>query len=160
MTIEQPGLCPSPIKESKLIKVYFGDFGTGRLQRLPFLGYAALVAAVWFAFVFATVFAIVGAEYALGGNLLEAQRLISKTMGIPYLIIISIVIAALLVGSMNIAAKRARDIGLPGWTSIAVLILLSALLLRFVSVEASHGLNTLAGIGLLLVPGGTIKGKL
>jgi len=143
-----------------MFKTYFGEFKSGRLQRLPFLGYAFLIIAVQFAFVFATVLAIGGAEMAIGGDLATAQEAILKSLAIPYLIIFAIFMAALLIAGMNITAKRARDIGLPGWLFVAGLIFISVLISNFIFPNLSQAISTVAGLGLLFSPSGMLKGKL
>jgi uncharacterized membrane protein YhaH (DUF805 family) len=63
----------------------------------------------------------------------------------------------LLFMSANIMAKRVRDIGLPGWWTVAALIVLSAMVTYWISDEAGNGLHTIVWIALLLVPGSAVS---
>ena len=54
-------------------------------------------------------------------------------------------------GGMNIMAKRIRDIGLPGWWMVLVIIVLEDIISFIVSGQVSSSLHTLIGIALLLL---------
>jgi len=140
-----------------MLQTYFGGFKAGRLQRLPFLGYSVFLGALFFAFTFATVAAIAGAEHAIGGNLAEAQDQIRNALAIPYIIIFAIVIIMLFIASINIIAKRARDMGLSGWFFVAGFATISLLISWLFSQNASQSISVIVCISLLFVPGNTFK---
>ncbi len=140
-----------------MLQVYFGNFADGRLKRLPFVGYILVLGLLLFTFVFGTVALIAGAEYAIGGNLADAQDLIRKSLGIPFLIIFAVFMILLLVAGLNITAKRARDCGLPGWLFVAVLVAVSMIASWLISQNASQAISTLVFAGLALIPSDTFQ---
>ncbi len=54
-------------------------------------------------------------------------------------------------------AKRVRDIGLPGWSMVAAVVVLTAMVTYWVSDDAGNGLHTIVWIVLLLVPGNAVS---
>ena len=142
-----------------MFKFYFGDFSNGRLLRLPYLGYIVLLIILWIGFIFATVAAIGAAEHILGGDLAEAQAVLTKSLGIPYMIILGLVLLALFVASFNMMAKRARDMGLPGWMFVIGFLIVIWLVSFYVSDNAGSGLSSIVGLALLLLPSNTFGGN-
>lgn len=142
-----------------MLNIFFGDFSTGRLLRLPYLGYITLLIVLWIGFIFATVLAIGAAEHLMGGDLAEAQATIMSSLGIPYMIILGLVLLALFVASFNMMAKRARDIGLPGWTCVVGIMIVIWLVSFLVSDEAGSGISAIVSFALLLVPSNTFGGN-
>ena len=142
-----------------MFKIYFGEFANGRLLRLPYLGYSILIIILWIGFVIATIVAIGAAEHLMGGNLAEAQAMLTKSLGIPYMIILGLVFIAMLVASLNMMAKRARDMGLPGWIFVIVVFIASGLLSYYASDKAGSGLSSIVGFALLLIPSNTFFRK-
>lgn len=138
-----------------MFKIYFGEFSDGRLLRLPYLGYIILLIVLWIGFIIATVVAIGAAEHLMSGNLAEAQAVIMNSLGIPYLIILGLVLLALFVASFNMMAKRARDTGLPGWVFVVGVMIVIWLVSFFVSDKAGSGLSSIVGLALLLIPSNT-----
>lgn len=156
--------CPSTVETSRrkprnkrVLKTYYQDFTNGRLGRLPWLGHSLLLAALILAFILSIGFAIGGAEKLIGGDLAAAQELIRQTLAFPFLIIFAVFILVIVIAGLNIAAKRARDIGLPGWIFVAGLLIITGLLSQFVSPQASQAVSTIATIGLLFTPGNMFK---
>jgi len=141
----------------KMIKTYFREFTSGRLQRLPFLGYGLLLSVLFFAFMFSSIAMIAGIEHAMGGNFLAAQENIRRTLTLPYLIILAVFMAVLMVAGLNLMAKRARDTGLPGWVFVVVLLVVTALVSWLISPRASQFISTIATLGLLFIPGDTFN---
>ena len=142
-----------------MLKIYFGEFSDGRLLRLPYLGYIILLIVLWFGFIVATVVAIGAAEHLMGGNLVEAQAIVMNSLGIPYLIVLGLVLLALFVASFNMMAKRARDMGLPGWVSVVGVMIVIWLVSFLVSDEAGSGVSTIVSFALLLIPSNTFGGN-
>ena len=142
-----------------MMNVYFGNFSNGRLLRLPYLGYSLLLMALLVAFIFGTILIMGAAENMMGGDLGNAQSVLMENLGIPYMIILGIVVISIIVASLNLMAKRVRDIGLPGWIVVLAFIVISALISRYVSNSASNGFSTLVGLALLFVPSDTLGGN-
>ncbi len=140
-----------------MLKLYFAGFKSECLHRLPYLGYGILLGVILLVFVFASVLAIVGVENAIGGDIAATQRLVAKYLGLPFVITLAILVLTLLVAGLNITAKRARDIGLPGWIFVAAGLIASLLIFRFISQEAAQVFSAIFLLGLLLAPGNTFK---
>ena len=135
-----------------MISTYFGDIRNGSLKRLPYLGYSLLLGVIVLAFVFAVVLAIGAGEHLLGGDLTKAQQTLRETLGIPFFIVFVLFLLVVFFASLNIAAKRARDIGLPGWLVVLGIVIVSLLLSTMVSNDASNGFSGLIFLALLLTP--------
>jgi uncharacterized membrane protein YhaH (DUF805 family) len=135
-----------------MLTTFFGDITNGRLQRLPFLGYLLLVILLFFGFVFAVIFAMGAGEKLIGGDLQQAQATLAQTLGIPFVIIFAVFMAVVLFVQANLMAKRIRDMGLPGWWVVLVLVIVSGVLGSMVSEQAGGGFHTLVYLILLLVP--------
>ena len=58
-----------------MLKTYFGEWGEGKLQRLPYLGYHILLMFLIIVIIFAGIFAVGAAENLMGGDLATAQKL-------------------------------------------------------------------------------------
>lgn len=134
-----------------MITAYFGDIRDGRLTRLQFLGYFALIAIIIFGFVIATVLAIGAGEHLIGGDLTAAQDTLRNTLGGPFIIVYAMFLIAIVFMLMNITAKRARDIGLPGWLVVLALVVISFLLSSLISDDASNVFSGLVLLALLLI---------
>jgi uncharacterized membrane protein YhaH (DUF805 family) len=96
-----------------MLKTYFGEWGTGKLQRLPYFGYHILLIVLIMAIIFATIFAVGAAENFMGGNLAETQKMLMDKFGFVAIAGIMFLIFAAMLGQVNILAKRIRDMGLP-----------------------------------------------
>jgi len=142
-----------------MLKIYFGEFSDGRLLRLPYLGYTLLMVAVFIGFVFGTIILMGAAETMMGGDLAGAQQTLMTALGIPYMTILGVIVLGVLVGSLNVMAKRVRDIGLPGWMFVLGFMIVSFLVSGFISESASNGLSTIVGFGLLFIPSNTFGGN-
>ena len=107
-----------------MLKTYFGEWGTGKLQRLPYLGYHILLMVIIFAIIFGSIFAVGTTENFLGGNLADTQTMLMDKFGVLAIIgIVSLMFIAML-GQVNILGKRIRDMGLPVlWTILGIIVL-------------------------------------
>ena len=140
-----------------MIKTLFGDLASGRLRRSPFLGYHALLWLISLLFVLGVVAVIAGAEALIGGDLQEAQALLTERFGGFAAAVVTPVGLVLLFVGANVTAKRARDIGLPGWLTVAVLVVLGVSVSLAVSQNAAGALNTICWLALLLLPGNLLR---
>lgn len=156
-----------------MFNALFSGITSGRLPRLPFLGYLLLIAAIMFAFVFGTVALIVSAEKLMSGNLQQIQATLAQELGMAYIIIMAIFILLIVFVSMNIVAKRIRDMGLWGWTSVLVLVVASGIVAaafpgemtvvngmnQMIPSLASSVLQAIVFLCLVLIPGNAFGNK-
>jgi len=137
-----------------MIRKLFGDIKDGRMNRLAFLGYWALLTVVMIGFGLALVSAISAGEVIIGGDLTQAQDKLRGWFTLPTGLIVGLVSMTVFFAHLNISAKRLRDIGLPGWWVLLGLAILGGILSTQVSTQASNALSTIVLIILLLMPGG------
>ena len=124
-------------KGADMWKVYFGEWQSGRLKRLPYLGYDVLLMVLGIV-IFMGAFLLVGGsmEGMLGMN----PEAIVEGMGLLLLLGMFVFFMALTVANLNIMAKRIRDMGLPAWGTVAGIILVSIMLnLLFPSQQMAVG---------------------
>lgn len=98
-----------------MLKIFFGEVVSGRLKRLPFLGYYFLLNIIIIAIVLGGVFMLGMTEQLIGGNLQEVQAKIAQNLGLSAVIGGAILAIAIMFASLNLVAKRVRDMGLSGW---------------------------------------------
>jgi uncharacterized membrane protein YhaH (DUF805 family) len=142
-----------------MLEIFIGEVKTGQLKRLPFLGYSLLLQLLFFGFMLAIMAAIGAGEHLIGGDLQQAQKMLSEWFSIPFIIVFGLFM--LLIGfiGLNLTAKRIRDIGLPGWRTLLAIFVLELLVSMIISQEASAGLHMLLVAVLLLVPADTFLKK-
>lgn len=125
-----------------MLKTYFGEWGSGKLQRLPYLGYHVLLMVIIFAVIFGGIFAVGATENILGGNLADTQAMLMDKFGMLAIIGVLALMFVALLGQVNILGKRIRDMGLPVlWTIFGIIVLSMVLNVIFppevVSVSAA-----------------------
>ena len=135
-----------------MIKALFGDVKTGRLMRLPYLGYSVLLSLLMIGFGFAVVAAIGAGEHIIGGDLQQAQDQLREMFTLPVMLVMAVVMPLFVFIGANIMAKRIRDIGLPGWWMVLAIFIISGVVSYMISNEVSSALNTLIWVVLVLVP--------
>ncbi len=115
-----------------MLKTYFGEWGEGKLQRLPYLGYHILLMFLIIVIILAGIFAVGAAENLMGGDLATAQKMLMDKFGLVAIIGIGLLIFIAMLGQINILGKRIRDMGLPVlWTIFAIIALSMVLNLVF-----------------------------
>ena len=115
-----------------MLKTYFGEWGSGKLQRLPYLGYYILLTVLFLAVIFAGIFAVGATENLMGGDFEATQKLLADKFGIIALIFIVTLVFITIVAQVNILGKRIRDMGLPVlWTILGIVVLSMVLNLLF-----------------------------
>lgn len=136
-----------------MLATLLGQTRTGRLQRLPYLGYYALIVLL-FVVAGVGVFLMIGAtERLVGGEAAGAQEMILGKLGVAGMIAIMAVFALLLFAQLNIAVKRARDIGVPApWLVLLGVLILVSLLSQWRGPQLAGVLNLLVFLVLVLVP--------
>ena len=110
-----------------MIQTYFGEWGTGKLQRLPYLGYHILLMVLITAIIFGMIIAV-GAVENMGGNIAETQTMLLEKFGMLGVIGMVILIFVAIAGQINILGKRIRDMGLPVLWTILGIVAISMLL--------------------------------
>ena len=111
-----------------MLKTYFGEWSTGKLQRLPYLGYHLLLMVLIIAIIMGTIFTIGAAENFIGGNLAETQKMLMDKFGFVAIAGIVTLIFIVMLGQLNILGKRIRDMGLPVLMTILSIMLISLIL--------------------------------
>ena len=105
-----------------MLKIYFGEWGTGKLQRLSYLGYHILLMVIIVAIIFAGIFTVGATENLMGGDIVETQKILMDKFGIAAMVSIAALMLIALFGQVNILGKRIRDMGLPVlWTILGVI---------------------------------------
>jgi uncharacterized membrane protein YhaH (DUF805 family) len=111
-----------------MLKTYFGDWGTGTLQRLPYLGYHVLLMVLIIAVIFGGLMVVGTTENILGGDLASTQKMLMDKFGIVAVIATLLLVFVVMFGQINILGKRIRDMGLPVLWTILGIILISIIL--------------------------------
>lgn len=113
-----------------MLEIFFGAITTGRLERLPFVGYNLLLILVGILISFG-LFAILGTPEGAAAQGRDLQALLQEQMGWPLMGLFMILGLAFTFASLNLSAKRFRDMGLPGWWTLlgalALQLLISSL---------------------------------
>ena len=118
-------------------KVYFGEWQSGRLKRLPYLGYDVLLMVLGFMIIMGMLLLAGGSMESILSMGLAA---VLESMGLVFILGIFVVSIALGIANLNIMAKRIRDMGLPAWGTVAGIILVSIVLnLLFPSQQMAVG---------------------
>ncbi len=125
----------------------WGEILDGRLSRLQFLVSYLLIAAIAILLAFG-LGAVIGAAERMGASeSLTNQVSLADSLGPVGLTIVAAMFALLLLGQLNIMAKRLRDMGAPApW----LIVLAWMLLAGFLSSGGGVALGGLLGLGFLL----------
>lgn len=140
-----------------MLQALWGEIKTGRLQRLPYLGYFALLN-VSGVLLFAGLLMSIDAEQSmLDGTMEQLQASAAEGLSMPVALLGAILMLLFLFASLNIMAKRLRDIGLPGWWSTLGVALVGALLAYLLSEPFGSAFQSLVMLALFLIPSGSLK---
>lgn len=136
----------------RVTAILFGEVGSGRLARLPFLAYTMLLMLIVLgaALLLGAGFGIM--ESMIGGDPDAAQAEVEGLFAGPLLIVLTLAGLLVLFVHYNLIAKRARDIGLPGWAVVAGIVVVSGIAGALFSEGVAGAVNLLIGLALLLVP--------
>jgi uncharacterized membrane protein YhaH (DUF805 family) len=129
-----------------VLKDYLGELANGRLTPVRFVVLWVVLVVAFLAVMLGMGAAIGITERIIGGDIATTQEVIRQKFGLPALIVLLILGVAFIFAHLNILAKRARDIGLPGWL---VAILVAALL--GASSQSATGIGGLIAVLLLAV---------
>jgi uncharacterized membrane protein YhaH (DUF805 family) len=124
-----------------ILRDLFADVAHGRLQRVAFLLYvlAGMILLMPIAFLFAGI-----------ASLQATSSVVLKWFIYPLIAVFAFV-------GCNLAAKRIRDIGLPGWSTLIAVNLLSFGLLYVAPEIVAQAANVVIWASLVLMPSGTIQ---
>jgi len=152
-----------------MLKIYWGDVTSGYLQRLPFVGYFILLQLIMIALVLGIAASLGVAENLLGGDLQEAQTMLREKFGIPVIIGMVIFFVLFIFASLNLEAKRIRDMGLPGWWTLLAIWIISCVILVIVNIvtgsdpviskSISSAISAIGVLALIFIPSDTFSGN-
>jgi uncharacterized membrane protein YhaH (DUF805 family) len=126
-----------------MFKTYFGEWGTGKLQRLPYLGYYVLMIVLVMAIIFAGIFATGMTENIIGGDIVKTQEMLFSKFGTVAVIGIVVLMFMAMLGQVNILGKRIRDMGLPVlWTILGIIVISLLLNIAFPPQEIAMNAST------------------
>lgn len=140
-----------------MLRALWGEIQHGRLQRLPFLGWYLVLVLLAAVLAFALGAIIGAAERMSGGEPLETQVALGESLGPMGVLVVAALFALLLLGQLNIMAKRVRDMGLPmPWILVLAWLLLSGMLSSVAGAFLSGLLSLMVLLALLLMPTGAL----
>jgi uncharacterized membrane protein YhaH (DUF805 family) len=113
---------------NKIILTLFAELKLGRLARLPFILYVTGLQLSLLLFLLWVAFSAGLAEPAASGDLEAVQQALTDWMSLPTLLMSAVFALPVIFAHFNILAKRIRDIGLPGWISLLVYVIVRSLL--------------------------------
>lgn len=140
-----------------MLQILFGDIKFGRLTRLPYFIYSLLFNFVVIGIGIGVVLSIGAGEQIISGDIQQAQQKILSMFSGPFLLLFLVVTILLVLSWYNLMAKRIRDIGIPGWWAVLVIVILESIISVNISGKASSGIHTLIWIVLLLIPSNTFE---
>jgi uncharacterized membrane protein YhaH (DUF805 family) len=130
-----------------MLETLWGKVLTGRLKRRQFLVAYLLVALIAAVLAFVVGAFVGAAERMAGGDPLQTEVSLAGSLGTFGVLILALLFALLLLGQLNIMAKRLRDMGAPAaWVIVLVWLLTAGLL----SSAGGSVLGGLLGLGFLL----------
>lgn len=145
--------------ELQMLNAFFLDIRTGRLGRLQYLGYSVLLIAVGFAASVLFVAVSDGADSIMRLDIEQFEKQLENALEGPMVIVTIVLSIVFLFADLNLGAKRLRDIGLPGWTAIVVIIAATIVFYTVFSTPGGDLFSFLSWIALLLIPTNAIKRK-
>lgn len=128
-----------------MVKDYYGEWMSGRLTPRQFFVWWFLLIAIFIILALSIGASIGIAERIVGGGISEAQVWLRDRFGLPAIVFVVGICFLFILAMLNIIAKRARDIGLPGWITAIVIFGLMGV----TSQAGAH--NTSGGLGFLLM---------
>lgn len=128
-----------------MFRDYFLEIFDGRLGPMPFITRWLVLIVLMFGLVIGAAAAIGLTERLVGGDLQALQQELLSSLGGPFAIMVLVAFLAFAFAHLNIIAKRARDVGLPGWITAILIAALSG------GVTQATGEATTSGLGLMLL---------
>lgn len=140
-----------------MLRDYFGELTGGRLKPIRFVVLWILLVVLFVAFGVLVGASIGIAERLVGGDFMETQRLARESLALPGVIVVAVVFLCLALAKLNIIAKRARDVGLPGWLTAVLIAVLSIGTSQAASGPVAGSLGFLLLIILAVLPTGMLR---
>lgn len=131
----------------------FGDIKTGTLARLPFLGYTLLLNIMLVLIMMGIAASLGITEQMIGGDIEQTQQFLANKFGGIAILGVMLIMSLFVFATVNITAKRLRDMGLPGWISMLIIFILATLLGFFLTPEAIQIFQAAIFLALVLIPG-------
>ena len=97
------------------------------------------------------------AEHMIGGDLTAAQNVLREKLARPAILGVIAAAVTFHFTNLNIIAKRARDVRLPGWITAIVIAGLSGSATQVMENSGSIGIGGILLVVLALLPSGMIK---
>ena len=141
----------------KAQRMFFGELRDGRLARLPFLAWTMVLMLIVLGFGLAIGAAIGIVQNTMGGDPLHTEALLEELLATPFALLLPLIGLVVMFAQYNMVAKRARDIGLPGWLTVLGVLLLTGIAGATLSESAIGLINGLVGLALLLVPSDALR---
>jgi uncharacterized membrane protein YhaH (DUF805 family) len=142
-----------------MFNALWGDILRGRLKRLPFLGWYLVLGLFAAVLAFGVGAGIGAAGRMAGGEPLSDEVALVDSLGEIGVLALSALFALLLLGQLNIMAKRLRDTGLPAsWLIVLGWLVLSGVLAPVAGGLLSALLGLVVFAVLLLVPSDALGG--
>jgi uncharacterized membrane protein YhaH (DUF805 family) len=149
-----------------MFRAYFSDLRTGRLARLPFLGFLLLLSVLFVLYGLGIAFGAGLTEHLIRPDFLTAPADLLEQIDVATLALLGPLVLVFGCAKANLLAKRIRDMGLPGWRTLLVIAIAAAGLgyamhasgvpLRE-SLPIHRMIGGLLSLGLLLIPSGLFQ---
>jgi len=121
-----------------MFRVYFGEWGNGRLKRLPYLGYYVLLMVIAAVIIIGVIASASFAETRGGMDIAAMQAAFMEKFGVVAIIGFVVLMIAMVIAQLNILAKRIRDMGLPAvWTILGIIAVSLVLNILFPAQEVA-----------------------
>ncbi len=146
-----------------MFRAFLGGLTTGRLARLPFLGFWLLLWILFMLYGLGIAFGMGLAEPLIFDDLATAQSYLLGQVAPALLVSFRLFCLLFVCAQFNLVAKRIRDMGLPGWSVLLLIALLSAglgyalppsLELMRLENQVNGTFNGILVLALLLIPSG------
>ena len=141
----------------RLIRGLFWDIKGGRIGRAGFFWNSVLVLILVLIFAIVLIFVVEVSEQIMGGDMASAQKKIEESSSLPGMIATAVFAGLVMYAEVNLAAKRVRDMGLPGWWVVAGAAIIGLILSQTISDQSASGLNVAVWLALLFVPSGVFE---
>ena len=138
---------------------YLFEVSDGRLKTVPFLVRWLILLAVFFGLAIGLGAAIGVTERLIGGDIDSLRQSLTSNLGGPVAILVLVGFFAFAFANLNIIAKRARDVGLPGWLTAVVIAALSGGASQVTGQAATGGIGPLLLLVLAFLPTNMMRRK-
>ncbi|MEO1204775.1 MAG: DUF805 domain-containing protein [Pseudomonadota bacterium] len=142
-----------------MFKDYLFEISDGRLKTMPFLVRWLILLAVFIGLAIGIGAAIGMTERLIGGDIDAVRQELSSNLGTAIAILVLLTFFVFAFAKLNIIAKRARDVGLPGWLTALVIAALFGAAPQVTGHAATGGLGMLLVLILAVLPTDMMRRK-